>query len=90
MQGEAVSGPTDFTPISLDKAVESHVKLNGGDPVMVRRGFKMRIAEKKGGKMCEVCEGLPVWAFGGCGMCFSCTTGEADASEDYEFEEVCF
>lgn len=28
--------------------------------------------------------GEPVWRFGGQGLCFSCTTGEADASEDYE------
>ncbi len=24
------------------------------------------------------------WKYAGCGMCFSCTTGEADASEDME------
>ena len=32
---------------------------------------------------CMVC-GDPVWRLGGCGMCFSCTTGEADNSYDYE------
>ena len=32
---------------------------------------------------CEVC-GEPAWRYGGCGLCFSCTTGEADASDDYE------
>lgn len=26
----------------------------------------------------------PVWKFAGLDMCFSCTTGEADASGDYE------
>lgn len=33
---------------------------------------------------CEACGTMPVWRYGGCGMCFTCTTGEADASEDYE------
>lgn len=35
---------------------------------------------------CEVC-GQPAWKYGGLGMCFSCTTGEADPSEDYELKE---
>ncbi len=25
-----------------------------------------------------------VWRLGGCELCFTCTTGESDASEDYE------
>jgi hypothetical protein len=33
---------------------------------------------------CEVCSENPVWRLGGVGLCFTCTTGEADASEDYE------
>ncbi len=28
--------------------------------------------------------GEPVWRFAGQGLCFTCTTGESDASEDYE------
>lgn len=32
---------------------------------------------------CEVCGG-PIWRLTGLGMCFTCTTGEADASNDYE------
>jgi len=28
--------------------------------------------------------GQPAWKYGDCGLCFSCTTGEADNSEDYE------
>jgi len=34
--------------------------------------------------------GAPIWAVGsaitGTNMCFTCTTGEADDSEDYEIE----
>ena len=29
-----------------------------------------------------------VWKFAGLGMCFSCVTGESDASDDYELIEV--
>lgn len=32
---------------------------------------------------CGVC-GSPVWKLVATGMCFTCTTGSADASEDYE------
>ena len=32
---------------------------------------------------CEVC-GQPAWKYAGTGLCFTCSTGEADASEDYE------
>jgi hypothetical protein len=42
-----------------------------------------RLASSNGN--CEVCE-QPIWKFGGTGMCFSCTTGEADSSEDYELQ----
>lgn len=34
---------------------------------------------------CEVCD-QPVWRFSGLGMCFTCTTGESDPSEDFELE----
>ncbi len=33
---------------------------------------------------CEVCETEECWKLGECGMCFTCTTGESDASEDVE------
>lgn len=36
-------------------------------------------------RQCEVCDELE-WKLGGCGLCFSCTTGEADASEDMEIQ----
>jgi hypothetical protein len=36
--------------------------------------------------ICPNCEN-PVWKYGQCGMCFSCTTGEADGSDDYELLE---
>lgn len=35
-------------------------------------------------RICDVCSQNPVWKLGGCDMCFTCVTGETDASEDYE------
>ena len=35
---------------------------------------------------CENCDNH-VWRYGGCGLCFPCTTGESDASDDYEIGE---
>ena len=32
---------------------------------------------------CDVC-GKKAWKFAGLGMCFPCTTGESDPSDDYE------
>lgn len=31
--------------------------------------------------------GEPVWRYAGTGLCFTCTTGESDASGDYELEQ---
>ena len=76
-----------FNPISIDEAVKTHIKLNGGDPRRVRAEFERHLATKKGGQMCQ-CGQTLVWAFGGQDLCFSCTTGEWDNSDDFEFEEV--
>ena len=38
----------------------------------------------KNNSMCEVCGVNPVWKLVDTGTCFACTTGEADASNDYE------
>lgn len=35
---------------------------------------------------CMSC-GLHVWRFAGCELCFTCTTGESDPSDDYEIGE---
>lgn len=47
------------------------------------------LAAKKNSARCMVC-GAPIWAAGsaitGSNLCFTCTTGEADDSEDYEIE----
>jgi len=49
--------------------------------------LKEALAAKKAGAKCPIC-GKPIWAAGsgitGDYMCFTCTTGEVDDSEDYE------
>lgn len=40
------------------------------------------LAKTKAGQ-CENCDEKE-WKYGGCGLCFSCTTGQADASDDTE------
>lgn len=35
-------------------------------------------------KLCEACETENAWKYAETGLCFSCTTGESDASDDYE------
>jgi hypothetical protein len=49
------------------------------------RGFSLSELKEmaKDNSECEVCS-LPVWRLVGTGMCFTCTTGEADASDDFE------
>lgn len=38
---------------------------------------------RRGGK-CIACRTEDKWRLGGSGMCFPCTTGESDPSNDYE------
>jgi len=73
-----MNGPMDFTLISA----EEYCKLPGQQHTIEELH---QMARKKG--MCEVCGSLPVWRLGNTGMCFPCTTGEADASDDYELIE---
>jgi hypothetical protein len=46
---------------------------------------EIKALAKSKGKCC-VC-GEDAWKYAGQGMCFTCTTGESDASEDYELIE---
>ena len=68
-------GPTDFAMISA----EDYFKLDG-QPHTLNELHDM--ARNRG--MCEVCGSLPIWRLADTGMCFPCTTGESDASDDYE------
>ena len=79
-----------MVPISVEKFAEMTA---AGNPDIDRDSLVSSLREaleaKKNGAKCMVC-GSPIWAAGsavtGSYMCFSCTTLEADDSEDYEVE----
>ena len=52
-------------------------ELNPSTPVKV---YEKRAKDRR---ICQ-CRQEKVWKYAGTGLCFSCTTGEADASDDYE------
>lgn len=66
--------------ITPEKAAKLHNAIKGNEHVSV--AYYEHLSKNK--KMCYVCGMEKVWKMVGLGMCFSCTTGEADASEDYE------
>lgn len=70
-----MGGPTDFVMISA----EDYYKIEGQEHTLENLHERAR---SRG--MCEVCEQYEAWRLAGLGMCFVCTTGESDASDDYE------
>ncbi len=72
-------GPMDFKRITP----EDFLRLNPGNDETLE---ELREAAKHEGT-CDNC-GQPIWKLGsllvGWDGCFSCITGEADASDDYE------
>lgn len=77
-------------PISIEQFIRKTVKMNPGtDKEELKSSFLDAAERKKGGAVCINC-GQPIWAIGsaltGSNMCFSCITGEADDSEDYELD----
>jgi hypothetical protein len=83
-----------FSPITIDEFIRSHKESNPGErDTDIRESLTATVAAKKEGAVCHIC-GCPLWAIGsavvGWDGCFSCITGEADNSEDYEIDTVCF
>jgi hypothetical protein len=83
-----------FNPISLVNFLESYRKNNPTeDAEAYRAALVEAVSAKKSGAVCAQC-GSPIWAIGtatvGWDGCFTCITGEADCSEDYEIDGVCF
>ncbi|WP_085505215.1 hypothetical protein [Thalassobacillus devorans] len=82
-----------MVPISIDSYVNKHCKSNPGEePNKLKKRLKEAVNNKKNGASCFNC-GQEIWAIGSAIAyqgCFSCITGEADGSEDYEIDEVCW
>ena len=79
-----------FTYISIEEFADGVVKNNkDADRRELIAAPWESLAAKKNGAGCMIC-GAPIWAAGsgvtGTYLCFTCTTGEADDSEDYEIE----
>ena len=70
-----MGGPEDFTFITPEEAAAIDSRHT---PEQWRKIATSNPA-------CEVC-GRAAWKFGDVGMCFTCATGEADASDDYELQ----
>lgn len=70
--------------ITPEEAVELHIRY--GDGVQKKPvEYYQRLAKKR--KRCIVC-GQPAWRLADTDLCFACTTGENDASDDYELIQL--
>ena len=82
-----------MVPISINKFIKDYMKNNNGESEqIVKKNLQEAVKRKKEGAVCSIC-GQPIWAIGSSIAfegCFSCITGEADDSEDYEIDEVCY
>ena len=75
-----------FIPISIDDYVQKHLANNPGvDRADLIRRLQSALASARAGVRCEC--GGPIWVIGSAEVglsCFTCITGEADPSDDYE------
>jgi len=80
-----------FVPIKLKKYVRLHLRSNpGANAADVTARLQGALEAYKAGRRCYC--GAPIWVIGSAEaglMCFTCITGEADPSEDYEIAEAC-
>lgn len=82
-QKKSPGGPTDFKMITVDTYLSLEPPKNPATQQRMRDNMVKRSRIK--GK-CQVC-GMPVWRLANVGLCFPCTTGESDASGDFELIE---
>ena len=79
-----------FKPVGVEQYIRKHAKSNPGDnPEELRKLLRACVKRALAGKRCHC--GEPIWVIGSAiagDACFTCITGEADPSEDYEIDEV--
>ena len=68
--------------ITPERAMELHNSIKSNPQTTLQYWQK----QAKINKLCPVCRAEPIWRWGQSDMCFSCTTGESDPSDDYEIE----
>jgi hypothetical protein len=82
---------TGFTPITLEAYVEKHLRANpGSNREEIVTGLKTALKAFKKGTKCSC--GNPIWVIGSAlagNACFTCITGEAYPTDDYEIDEAC-
>ena len=83
-----------MNPISIREFVNSTVENNPGtNKKELTQQVREAVDAKRNGACCIQC-GQPIWAVGSAIVewngCFTCITGEADASDDYEIDLVNF
>ncbi len=79
-----------FHPITVEKFIQQTVARNPDEtPAELRKSLRACIQRALAGARCDC--GEPIWVIGSVFVghgCFTCITGEADPSEDYEIDEV--
>ncbi|HZL84595.1 MAG TPA: hypothetical protein VFD07_04370 [Candidatus Krumholzibacteria bacterium] len=79
-----------FIPIPIEAYVQKHLSSNRGvDRKDLVRRLQYALAASRSGSRCEC--GNPIWVIGSAEVglrCFTCITGEANPSGDYEIDEA--
>lgn len=79
-----------FVPISIKEYVKLHEKANPDEnPAGLLARLRACVSDALVGARCRC--GEPIWVVGSASVgygCFTCVTGEAFPSEDYEIDEV--
>lgn len=79
-----------FVPIAIDDYVEKHLAANPGvDRADLIERLKVALAAARSGQRCAC--GNSIWVIGSAEVglsCFTCITGEAVPSEDYEIVDA--
>jgi len=80
-----------FVPIRLADYVQSFLQHNHGQTAAkVTARLESALQAYRAGKRCRC--GAPIWVIGSAEVghaCFTCITGEAEPSGDYEIAEAC-
>jgi hypothetical protein len=80
-----------FVPITLDDYVDLHLQSNPGSERSELTGrLEAALAAAQDGARCDC--GNPIWVIGAAEVgyrCFTCITGEAMPTDDYELADAC-
>ena len=77
-------GPRDFMLVTPEEYYEIQ---QGSETTRGTHTLEKLRRMAKDKRRCIAC-GAPAWKLAGVGLCFPCTTGESDASQDYELREA--